>query len=399
MSRFVIITTSADFEQRVRRAVTDGLHGSVERLPESAINSAPHDIMHHDLAEPPEVILLGPGVSIEEALKFATVLDLQFPEVSAILASETSPDLVLAAMRSGIRDIVSPDSDASELRIILERACLSSAGRRRGLTFQGNSEQETGRVIAVMSPKGGVGKTTVATNLAMGLGKVAPMGVVVVDLDVQFGDVSSALSLNPEHTLVDAVTGAAAHDAMVLKAFLAVHTGGIYALCAPTNPNEADLVTAVHVSHLIAQLATEFKYVIVDTAPGLGELALATLEQATDAVWVVGMDIPSIKGLHNALGVLDELGLVPHGRHVVLNFASRHAGLNIQDIEATIRVPVDVVIPLSSAMPFATNKGVPLLQEEPRGAAGKNLRKLVERFEPDWGSQMRKQLHRRVVVS
>ncbi|MCU6481522.1 CpaE family protein [Arthrobacter sp. A2-55] len=399
MSRFVIITTSSDFEQRVRRAVADGLHGSVQRLPESAINSAPHDIMHHDPAEPPEVILLGPGVSTDEALKLATVLDLQFPEVSVILASDSTPDLVLSAMRSGIRDIISPDSDVPALRIMLERACLSSAGRRRGLSVQVNPEQETGRIIAVMSPKGGVGKTTVATNLAIGLGKVAPMGVVIVDLDVQFGDVASALSLDPEHTLVDAVTGAAAHDAMVLKAFLTVHSGGVYALCSPTNPNEADLVTAEHVSHLIAQLATEFKYVVVDTAPGLGELALATLEQATDAVWVVGMDIPSIKGLRNSLGVLEELGLVPQGRHVVLNFANRHAGLNVQDIEATIRIPVDVVIPLSPAIPFATNKGVPLLQDGPRSSATKNLRKLVERFDPDRGSQIRKKLHRRVVVS
>ncbi|ALE05129.1 pilus assembly protein CpaE [Arthrobacter sp. ERGS1:01] len=399
MSRFIIITTSTDFEQRVRLAVSDGLHGSVQRLPESAINGAPHDIMHIDPAEPPEVVLLGPGVSTDEALKLATVMDLQFPEVSVILAADSSPDLVLTAMRSGIRDIVSPGADTPTIRVMLERACLSSAGRRRGLSVQGNSEHETGRVIAVMSPKGGVGKTTVATNLAMGLGKVAPMSVVIVDLDVQFGDVASALSLSPEHTLVDAVTGAAAHDAMVLKAFLTVHSGGVYALCAPSNPNEADLVTADHISYLIAQLATEFKYVIVDTAPGLGELALATLEQATDAVWVVGMDIPSIKGLRNGLGVLHELGLIPQGRHVVLNFANRHAGLNIQDIEATIRVPVDVVIPLSSALPFATNKGVPLLQEGPRSPASKNLRKLVERFEPEVSSHMRKQLHRRVVVS
>ncbi|MHA7306317.1 AAA family ATPase [Arthrobacter sp. TMN-49] len=399
MSRFVIITTDTSFEQRVRAAVAGGLHGNVQRLPESAINGAPHGIILQDPAEPPEVVILGPGVSTDEALKLATVLDLQFPEVSVILAAETSPELVLTAMRSGIRDIVSPGADMAEIRVVLERACLSAAGRRRGLSSPASGDHETGRVIAVMSPKGGVGKTTVATNLAMGLGKMAPMGVVIVDLDVQFGDVASALSLEPEHTLVDAVTGAAAHDAMVLKAFLTVHTGGIYALCAPINPNEADLVTADHVSHLIAQLATEFKYVVVDTAPGLGELALATLEQASDAVWVVGMDIPSIKGLRTGFGVLHELGLVPQGRHVVLNFANRHTGLSVQDIEATLRVPVDVVLPLSPAVSFATNKGVPLLQDGPRSPVSKNLKKLVERFAPDSAGQINKKLHRRVVVS
>ncbi|PYI38758.1 pilus assembly protein CpaE [Arthrobacter psychrolactophilus] len=398
MSRFVIITTDTSFEQRVRAAVAGGLHGNVQRLPESTINGTPQDIVHQDPAEPPEVVILGPGVSTDEALKLATVLDLQFPEVSVILAADATPELVLTAMRSGIRDIVSPGTEASELRILLERACLSAAGRRRGLSNPTNPDYEAGRVIAVMSPKGGVGKTTVATNLATGLGKLTPMGVVIVDLDVQFGDVASALSLHPEHTLVDAVTGAAAHDAMVLKAFLTVHVSGIYALCAPLNPNEADLVTADHISHLIAQLATEFKYVVIDTAPGLGELALAALEQASDVVWVVGMDIPSIKGLRTGFSVLDELNLVPQGRHVVLNFASRHNGLNIQDIEATLRVPVDIVLPLSTSVPFATNKGVPMLQDGPRNAVSKNLRKLVDRFEPIRGTSLKK-LHRRVVVS
>ncbi|WP_026556462.1 AAA family ATPase [Arthrobacter sp. 35W] len=399
MSRFILITTAPDFEQRVRAAVAEGLHGSVQSLPESAINSVPHDIVRQDVAEPPEVIILGPGVSIDEALKLATVVDLQFPEISVILAADTSAELVLTAMRSGIRDIISPSADTASIRILLERACLSSAGRRRGLSVQGNSEQENGRIIAVMSPKGGVGKTTIATNLAVGLGKVAPMSVVIVDLDLQFGDVASGMLLDPEHTLLDAVTGAAAQDTMVLKAFLTVHPGGVYALCAPRNPNEADLITADHVRRLLAQLATEFKYVVVDTAPGLGEHALATLEFATDVVWVVGMDIPSVKGLRTGLGILHELGLIPQGRHVVLNFANRRSGLNVQDIEATIHVPVDVVIPHSPAMPFATNKGVPALQEGVKNSATRSLRKLVERFEPTWGAQVHKKLHRRAVVS
>ena len=210
MSRFVIITTDTSFEQRVRAAVAGGLYGNVQSLPESAINGAPNGIIHQDLVEPPEVVILGPGVSTDEALKLATVLDLQYPEVSVILAAETSPELILTAMRSGIRDIVCPGADTSEIRVLLERACLTSAGRRRGLSSPSSAETEAGRVIAVMSPKGGVGKTTVATNLAIGLGKMAPMGVVIVDLDVQFGDVASALSLEPEHTLVDAVSGAAA---------------------------------------------------------------------------------------------------------------------------------------------------------------------------------------------
>ena len=156
---------------------------------------------------------------------------------------------------------------------MLERASLAAAGRRRGLAPQASEHVDhggAGRVIAVMSPKGGVGKTTVATNLAVGLGKTAPMSVVIVDLDLQFGDVASGLLLEPEFTITDAVMGAASQDSMVLKTYLTVHPAGIYALCAPRTPVEMDRITAAHVSHLLEQLRQEFRYIVVDTAPGSG---------------------------------------------------------------------------------------------------------------------------------
>jgi pilus assembly protein CpaE len=284
---------------------------------------------------------------------------------------------------------------------MLERASLAAAGRRRGLA-PGTSEHADhgagGRVIAVMSPKGGVGKTTVATNLAVGLGKSAPMSVVIVDLDLQFGDVASGLLLDPEHTITDAVVGAASQDSMVLKTYLTVHPAGIYALCAPRNPVEMDRISGEHVARLINQLREEFHYIVVDTAPGLGEHVLATLEQATDAVWICGMDVPSIRGLKTGFQILAELDLLPEKRHVVLNMTDRRGGLTLQDIEATVGAPVDIALPRSRTLPFSTNKGVPILQDGSRDPAAKGLRQLVERFKPDWEERPHKKLHRRAVV-
>jgi pilus assembly protein CpaE len=238
----------------------------------------------------------------------------------------------------------------------------------------------------------------VTTNLAVGLGKEAPLSVVVVDLDLQFGDVASGLMLEPERTLADAVVGAAVQDSVVLKSYLTLHPSGIYALCAPLRPTDADQITGEQVGRLLSQLSNEFQYVVVDTAPGLGEHVLATLEMATDAVWVCGMDIPSIRGLRTGFGVLAELDLVPENRHVVLNFADRRTGLTLQDVEATIGCPVDVVLPRSRAVPFSTNKGVPLLQDGTRDSVTKGLRQLSERFSAGWESRPHKKLHRRAVV-
>lgn len=400
MSRFVLITPNTDFERKVRLA-TAAMPGSLQYFQADYLPQGPEEVLTQLLGEPPEVFVLGPGLPADETLKFAAVMDLQYPEISMILVTDESSEVAIQAMRAGIRDLLDPAAEVDHIRIIVERASLASAGRRRGLSPSSSEHHEHaagGRIIAVISPKGGVGKTTVATNLAVGLGKFAPMGVVIVDLDLQFGDVASGLMLEPDHTITDAVVGAASQDSMVLKTYLTVHPAGIYALCAPKNPVEMDKITGENVSHLLSQLRQEFQYVVVDTAPGLGEHVLATLDLASDAVWICGMDVPSIRGLRSGNQILSELNLLPEVRHVVLNMADRRSGLTLQDVEATIGAPVDVVLPRSRTLPFSTNKGIPLLQDGSRDPAQKGLRQLVERFKPNWEARPHKKLHRRAVV-
>jgi pilus assembly protein CpaE len=400
MSRFVLITPNHEFERRVRMA-TAGMAGSLQFFQADYLPEGPEEVLRQLLGEPPEVFILGPGLPEGDALKFAAVMDLQYPEISMILVAGEASDVAIQAMRAGIRDLLDPSAESESIRIIIERASLASAGRRRGLAPSSSEHHEHsagGRIIAVISPKGGVGKTTVATNIAVGLGQFAPMGVVIVDLDLQFGDVASGLMLEPQHTITDAVVGAASQDSMVLKTYLTVHPAGVYALCAPTNPVEMDRISGEHITHLLNQLRQEFQYVIVDTAPGLGEHVLATLDLASDAVWICGMDVPSIRGLRTGNQILSELNLLPETRHVVLNMADRRSGLTLQDVEATIGAPVDVVLPRSRTLPFSTNKGVPLLQDGSRDPATKGLRQLVERFKPNWEARPHKKLHRRAVV-
>lgn len=398
MSRFVLITPSSDFDVRLRQAVAEGLQGAVHTFATDIIPLEPQDLFEQMNQERPEVLVLGPEVPIDEALRLATIFDVRFPEISVILVAEADSDIVLHAMRAGIRDVLHPASESPQIRVILERACQAFASRQRTNDAQAADPTPKGLVIGVFSPKGGVGKTTIATNLAVGLGKIAPMSVVIVDLDLQFGDVASGLDLDPEHTVTDAVTPSASQDSLVLKAFLAVHPASIYALCAPKNPVEADDITVEQVSRLLEQLAGEFQYVVIDTAPGLTEIGLTSLERCTDAVWVTGMDVPSVRGLRAGLDVLRQLNILPASRHVVLNMADARSGLSVQDVEATVGAPVDVSIPRSRAVAYSTNRGVPLLQNSRKDPAIKAFQRLVERFNPAWRLKAQRQQHRRVVV-
>jgi pilus assembly protein CpaE len=353
------------------------------------------------VGEPLEVLVLGPDLPSTEVMNFAAAVDVRLPHVSVVYAASASPELAIAAMRSGVRDLVAPDADVESLRTHLEQAAMaaafriSTAGSHVTPGTPDDVNQGRGRVITVMSPKGGVGKTTIATNIAVGLAKSSPMSVVILDLDLQFGDVASGLMMKPDHSIVDAVRGPM--DALSLKTYLVPHPTKLYALCAPLNPADADQVSAEQVGDLVARLASEFQYVVIDTSPGLGEHVLAALDQATDVVWVCGMDLPSIRGLRSGLEILGELDMLPEHRHVVVNMADRKSGITVQDIEATISVPIDVILPRSKALPLATNRGVPALQDNLRDATVKGLRRLVDRFQPTWHDRDRKQMHRRVV--
>ena len=398
MSRFVLLSPSGEFDQKLRAAVAHGLRGSVQTIASDILPAGPAELFALLNQEQPEVLIIGPDVPYEEALRFAKVFDVQLPGLSLVLVSDIEPSFLVHAMRAGIRDILSPQADAAEIRVLLERACQSFATRHRSPETQAADNGGKGLVIGVFSPKGGVGKTTLATNIAIGLGQIAPMSVVIVDLDLQFGDVASGLYLKPEHTVTDAVTPAAAQDSLVLKAFLTVHPAGIYALCAPPNPVDADHITPDQITHLLEQLSQELQYVVLDTAPGMPEIGLAAMEQCTDVVWVSAMDIPSLRGLRSGLEVLRQLEIMPESRHVVLNMADAKAGLNVRDVESTIGAPVDVSVPRSRAVALSTNRGIPVLQESKKDPAVKSLRQLVERFNPAWRTQTQRKLHRRVVI-
>ncbi len=377
MSRVVLGAADEELVLRVKQA-TDG---DVHVLPAGRLPADPARLFEQLVdGELPEVLLVGPLAPPQEVFSLAARLDVQCPGISVVLLADPAPQTWQEAMRAGVRDLLAPTADAGEIRAAVERAGSAAAGRRRVLRPVEETARYTGRVITVASPKGGVGKTTVSTNLAIGLTAAAPQSTVLVDLDVQFGDVASALGLTPEYALPDVAHGPAAEDTMVLKTFLTQHPSGLYAVCGAESPAAGDTVTGADVSRLLTSLAREFRYVVVDTAPGLSEQTLAALDRATDVVMVTSMDVPGVRGLRKELDVLRELCMIPAGRHVVMNLADARGGLSVRDVETAIGTGVDVVIPRSAAVPVSTNQGVPIVAGGRKDPAARELRRLVSRF-------------------
>lgn len=386
MSRIVILTSSAELLDRFGEALNGGGSAVHHLTAVAGISSAadPAELWDHDPAGPPQVVVLDcDALGVASTLELATRLDEQCSAVSVVLVSADGAELALAALRVGVTDIMDPAAEHAEILSVVRRAVEVAdvrAVQQLGPPSLALGLPTTGRVISVVSPKGGVGKTTVATNLAVGLARSAPQATVLVDLDLQFGDVASGLSLDPEYFLPSAVSGPASRDTMVLKTFLTLHETGLYVICAPESPVEADSISAADVRQLLTMLASEFRYVVVDTAPGLSEHTLAAMDETTDLVLLSSMDVPGLRGLRKELDTLRQLDLLGKHCQVVVNFADPGAGLSVADVEATIGVAVDLMLPRSKAASASVNLGVPLLQSGARDPLARQLRSLVERF-------------------
>lgn len=383
MSRILVASDSADIRSRVANAIGE----PIAVIAGHPLPTGPSQLFQQlGPGMPiPEVVVIDTASGQSEALDLASRLHAECPWISVVLTSIQPDALALAAMRAGACDVVHTDVEQAELATALHRAVhLARSASQSGPSEPGtNGNADTrGRVISVVSPKGGVGKTTVASNLAVGLARTAPGSTVLVDLDVQFGDVATSLNLNPEYTLLDVVRGPAVQDSMVLKTFLTQHETGLHTVCGPDSPADADSVTSADVTQLLTTLASEFRYVVVDTAPGLDDHALAAIDQADELILMTSLDVPGVRGLRKELAILRDLGVAFERRHVLVNFADTHSGLTKADVEATIGTGVDLVLPRSRAAAMSTNQGIPLLQNDSRDALAKQLRKLVDRFTP-----------------
>jgi len=377
----ILVTPDSDFEGQVKRAF-DGDFAAERCWDQMIAKLHPREAVKAivDASQDPTVVVLGPKLATPAALALAEQFDILHPEICVVLVARATPRLWEQALRAGVREIIGEGADDEELRQSLTRAGAAAARRQATSATSPEPQAPRGRVITVMSPKGGAGKTTVATNLALRLAEAAPGKVAIIDLDLQFGDVASALALGPQSTIADAARAHSKLDSTSLKVFLEPHPGGLYALVGPHFPAEAEEVSATTVTHVLDILAAEFSYVVVDTGAGLDEYALAAVDRSDDLVLVCVTDVPSVRGLRKALDALDLLGMTSPRRHLVLNRSDDKVGLSHRDVSATLGLPIEASLATSRSVPISVNQGSPVVESDPRCATARALTDFAHSF-------------------
>jgi pilus assembly protein CpaE len=293
------------------------------------------------------------------------------PDRPVVVVSEASPNGFLRqAFEAGADDVITLPQSSEQVAFTLQKVIA----RRKGLTMPGRANAP---LIAILGPKGGTGKTLVATNLAVALAQ-RDANVVLVDLDLQFGDIGLALGLSPERTMYDLMKAGGPFDHEKLDRHLVRHSSGVKVLIAPTRPDQASAVSIDFLRDIYASLRTMCDAVIVDTPPGFTPEVIATIDVSTDICMVGMLDSLSLKNTKLGLETLDLMGYPSEKVSLVLNRADSRVGITHGDVAAIIGRAPDVLVPSDREIPRSVNEGTPIVASQERSGAAKAFNALAD---------------------
>ena len=321
-----------------------------------------------------DVVFVGPSFATAEGLEEAAALLDTEPGLIVILVAPANVEgsVLRAAIRSGISDVLEAPLTIPAVTDALREAERTQNRRREAPQAEPGPPPREGKIITVMAAKGGSGKTVFASNVAMLLARWGdPQRVVIADADLQFGDVALVLQVDPKHTVVNAAKEGDRLDAQFLESVLASHTSGLRVLAAPLEPAFADEVSSRAYTRILEMLSDSFDYVVVDTAPSLDERLLAILDKSDVVLFVVDMDLPSVKNAKLALETLRVLNYPANKIKLVLNRSNSRARLDVDEIERSLRLPILASVPSDGLLPASVNEGVPIVESHPKSKLAK----------------------------
>ena len=365
--RILLVTNVGD------ASVADALAGdghemtAVADVPAAIDVPGPHDVVVLDLAGAIDAAVAASG-AIRSSAQLAGL-----PIICVSPTDEVEDRIRL--LEAGVDDVIARPFDPRELDARTEALALRVQRTRDiaagGVPVAQVRDAAQRRVIAVYSPKGGVGTTTVAVNVATWLAMHSGLSIAILDFDFQFGQVATHLNMTTRMTVTDLVRDEVAqHDVPLFRATLDRHSSGLMVLAAPNTPEDAGVITEAGVISMLAIATQAFEVVVVDAGSALDRRSETILTRATDLVIVVTPEFPALKAVHALLELLASSGEGIGETSYVLNSIFARELLRLRDIEDALGTKIALTLPYDAfAFLKSVNEGVPVVEGSPRTAA------------------------------
>jgi pilus assembly protein CpaE len=385
MSRLIriVVVLDADADRNTVEAVLPAAAG-VELL---SIIEGLSDGWHEVGGDDVDAVLVAAGSNAATALGFTEGVASEYPDRAVVLLhGGTANGLSRRALEAGAEDLVAlpladgePPSPAERERVSTELLLALEKGVARRRRAVEGPRAAQGRMVVIVGPKGGAGKTLVSTNLAVSLAEAGER-VALVDLDLQFGDVGLVLGLPPTHTIYDLATSGGSLDAEKMRDYLTSHESGARVLQAPARPDQASVIDVEFLRHMFGVLRANEDWVIIDSSPGFAPEVIAAIDAATDICVVGTLDAASLKNTKLGLETLELMGAAESTITLVLNRADSRVGIKPEDARAVLGRDVDVLIPSHRDVPRSANEGRAIVDMHTNSEPARALRALAHGY-------------------
>lgn len=360
---FVVLSTDLDNFKAIRTALSTD-----NRVQLLAGGDDAEQLFGEIIRLKPSAAIITLGANADQEIKLIKRLAAESPNTALIsAANDAAHNLLLQSLRAGAREFLKLPISPEELRTVLDRVSAFCA-------TQIETPKKKGRMVAVFSSKGGCGTSFIATNLAA----AASARTVLVDLNLQAGDLPLFLGIDPRYSFADMAENRNRLDEALIKSFVTPYSSNLSLLAAPREADAADEIEPEHVFEVLQRLRESYEYVVLDPQHTFDSITLAALDQSDEIVLVLTLDIPAIRSTQRALEIFDRLGYPRKKIRIVVNRWSKQIDLDLQQVEKFLGEPVIGFIPSDYQTAVTSiNLGRPLVQSDPNSKIAQEIRRVA----------------------